>query len=170
MGVDVMRPAYNFETKVQGYYIVKRTVKQGTQDCTHSSGAHQIYRWLQDGGGGGTSLQEEGTYATVFQAEINATLACAYEIHVDIRPEKYVTTCSDSQAALKAIQAAKTTSQLVQQCQKALNDISTQHSVGLFRVPDILGHKEMKLPMSSQGNCSPVCWTGTNRVGRNGRM
>jgi hypothetical protein len=78
-------------------------------------------------------------------------LACAYEIHVDVRPEKYVSTSSDGQAALKALQAAKTTSQLVQQCQKPMNDISTQHSVGLFRVPDILGHMEMKLPMRSQG-------------------
>jgi hypothetical protein len=33
---------------------------------------------------------------------------------------------------LKDLQAAKTMSLLVQQCQKALNDISTWHSVGLF--------------------------------------
>ena len=76
-----------------------------------------------------------GTYATVLHAEINAMLACAYEIHVYVQPEKYVSTCSGSQAGLKAFQAAKTTSKLVQQCQKALNDISNQHSVGLFRVP-----------------------------------
>jgi hypothetical protein len=36
--------------------------------------------------------------------------------------------------ALKALQAAKTTSHLVQQCQKALNDISTRHAVGLYWV------------------------------------
>jgi len=52
-----------------------------------------------------------GTYATVLLAEINA---CAYEIHVDVRPEEYISTCSDIQAALKALQAAKTTSQLVE--------------------------------------------------------
>jgi hypothetical protein len=69
---------------------------------------------------------------------------------VDVRPEKYVSTFSDNQTALKALQAAKTF-QLVQKCQKAFNDVSTQHSAGLFRVPDILGHKEMKLPMSSHG-------------------
>jgi hypothetical protein len=40
--------------------------------------------------------------------------------------------CSDSQAALKALQAAKTTSPLVWQYQRALNDISTHYSVGLF--------------------------------------
>jgi len=30
-------------------------------------------------------------------------LACAQEIHVHVRPEKYVSTCSDSQAPLKAL-------------------------------------------------------------------
>jgi len=52
-------------------------------------------------------------------------LACAYEIQMNIRPEKYVSICSDGQASLKAIQTANTTSPLVRQCQKALNDIST---------------------------------------------
>ena len=37
--------------------------------------------------------------------------------------------------ALKDLQAAKTTSPLVHQCQKAVNDTSTWHSVGLFWVP-----------------------------------
>ena len=55
-----------------------------------------------------------GKYATVFQVEIQATL--------------------------KAIQADKTTSPLVQQCQNVLN-ISTL---------DMLGHEEMKSPTRSQ--------------------
>jgi hypothetical protein len=75
-----------------------------------------------------------GKYATVFQVEICAILACAYEIQMNIRPENYMSICSDSQAALKTIQAAKTTSPLVRQCQKVLN-ISTQHNVGLYGVP-----------------------------------
>ena len=45
-----------------------------------------------------------------------------------------VSICSDSQAALKALWAAKTTSPLIRQCQQALNDISTRHSVGLYWV------------------------------------
>ena len=53
-------------------------------------------------------------------------LACVHETETQDWPEKYVSICSDSQAALKALQAAKTTSTLVQQCQQALNDISTQ--------------------------------------------
>ena len=80
-----------------------------------------------------------GRYVTVFQVEIYAILACVYEIHFQNRPEKYVSICSDSQAALKALQAVRTTSPFVQQCEKALNDISTRHAVGLFWVPGYAG-------------------------------
>jgi ribonuclease HI len=80
-----------------------------------------------------------GKYVTVFQAEIYAILACAYEIQANARSEKYISICSDSQAALKALQAAKTKSPLVWQCQRVLNDISTYHSVGLFWVPGHYG-------------------------------
>jgi hypothetical protein len=62
-------------------------------------------------------------------------LACVHETETQDRPEKYVSICSDSQGALKVLQAAKTMSPLVQQCQKALNGISTRHTVGLYWVP-----------------------------------
>jgi hypothetical protein len=75
-----------------------------------------------------------GKYAAVFQAELHAILACAYEICMDVRPEKYVSICCDSEVALIALQVGKTMSPLVKQCQKA-NDISTQNSVGLLWVP-----------------------------------
>jgi hypothetical protein len=45
-----------------------------------------------------------------------------------------------SQGALEALEAVKITSPLVQQCQKAVNDILTKHSVGLFWVP---GHSRV---------------------------
>jgi hypothetical protein len=50
----------------------------------------------------------------------------------------YISICSDSQAAWEALQAMET-SPLVRPCQKALDDISTYHSVGLFWVPGHLG-------------------------------
>jgi hypothetical protein len=53
---------------------------------------------------------------------------------------------TESKAALKAAK----TCPLVRQCQKALNDISILHSVGLFGSLDTLGYEEMKLPTSSQ--------------------
>jgi len=61
------------------------------------------------------------------------------------RSEKYVSICSDGQAALKALQAAKTTSLLIRQCQKALNDISTRHAVGLYWVPGHAGVRENEI-------------------------
>ena len=57
-----------------------------------------------------------GKYATVFQAEVYEILACAHEIEAQDWPEKYISICSDSQVALKTLQAAKTTSPLVRQC------------------------------------------------------
>jgi ribonuclease HI len=66
-----------------------------------------------------------GKHATVFQAEVYAILDCVHETETQYQPEKYVSICSDSQPALKALQAAKTTCPLVRQCQKALNYIST---------------------------------------------
>jgi hypothetical protein len=59
---------------------------------------------------------------------------------MDVSPEKYVNICPDSQGALEALEAAKITTPLVQQCQKALNDILIKHFVGLFLVP---GHSRV---------------------------
>ena len=46
---------------------------------------------------------------------------------------------SDSQAALKALQAVRTTSSLVHQCQKVFNDTSIRYVVGLYYVPGHAG-------------------------------
>jgi ribonuclease HI len=80
-----------------------------------------------------------GKHATVFQSEVYAILACVHEIWSQDRLEKYVSICSDSQAALKALQDAKTTFSLVRHCQQALNDVSTRHAVGLYWVPGRAG-------------------------------
>jgi hypothetical protein len=105
-----------------------------------------------------------GKYVTVFQAEIYAILACVWEIQSRVRSERYLSICSDSQAALEALQAVKTTSRLVRQCQKALDNISTYHSVGLLGSPDIQGYMEMKLPISSQGRALPTTLWDQSRL------
>jgi len=74
----------------------------------------------------------------LFQAEIYATLACAHEVQSQNRTERYVSICSHSLAALKALKAVKT-SPLVYQCQRALNDSSIRQVVGLFWVPGHAG-------------------------------
>ena len=86
-----------------------------------------------------------GRYAPVFQAEIYAILARVYEIKFQSRPEKYVSICCESRVALRALQTVRTTSPLVQQCQKALNDISTWHVVGLYWVPGHAGIRDIEI-------------------------
>lgn len=68
---------------------------------------------------------------------------------MNIRPEKYISIWSDSQEALEALEAAKITSPLVQQCQKALT-FSPSIMWDCFGSLAILGYVEMKLPTSLQ--------------------
>jgi len=149
VGIDVMRPAYNFEPQ---YSVTMLT----REDWTKATGAPPAVKgliWFTDGskmregtrtGVYGQSVGRRlssslGRYATVFQAEIFAILVCACEIQSQNRPEKYVNICSDSLATLKALEAVRTTSPLVHQSQKTLNDISIRHAVGLFLVPGHTG-------------------------------
>jgi ribonuclease HI len=149
MGVDAMRPIFNLEPRY-------RVTVPHREDWTRGPAAPPEVKglvWYTDGskmregtGAGvyGQSVKRRlsyplGRYTAIFQAEIYAILACVYEIQSLDRPEKYVSICSDSQAALKSLQATRTTSLLVQQCQKALNDISARHVVGLPWVPGHAG-------------------------------
>jgi ribonuclease HI len=149
MGLDAMRPTYNLEPKYRVTLLTR-------ENWTRGSGAPPEIKgliWYTDGskmkegtGAGvfGQTVRSRlsfslGRYTTVFQAEIFAILACAYEIQSKNRSEKYVSICSDSQAALRALNAAKTTSPLVRQCQEALNNISARHVVGLYWVPGHAG-------------------------------
>jgi ribonuclease HI len=149
MRVDVIKPVFNLEPK---YRVTTLT----REEWTRGSGTPPAVKgliWYMDGsrtgegtGAGvyGQSVNRRlsiplGKYATVFQAEVYAILVCVQETETQDRPEKYVSICFDSQAGLKAFQAAKTTPPLVQQCQKALNDISARHTVGLYWVPGHAG-------------------------------
>jgi ribonuclease HI len=165
MGVDVMRPAYNFEPKYRVTMLTREDWTKGTEAPPTIKG----HVWFTDGsrmregtGAGiyGQSVRRRlsfsvGKYATVFQTELFAILACVHDIKVHGTPEKYVSICSDSQAALKALRAVRTTSPLVYQCQKALNDISAQHAVGLYWVPGHAGVNDNEIAMSSQAAVLP---------------
>jgi len=100
MGVDVMRPAYNFEPQ----YRVTMLTREDWIKVTGAPPTVKGLVWFIDGskmregtGAGvyGQSMGRRlsfslGRYATVFQAEIYAILACAHEIQSQNRPEKYV--------------------------------------------------------------------------------
>jgi len=79
-----------------------------------------------------------GIYSTVFQAEVSAILACVKSLQT--QQEVSIAKCSDSQAAQKALQSAKTTSSLVAETITALKELSLFNSVRLIWVP---GHSDM---------------------------
>jgi len=136
-----MRQVYNLEPKY-------RVTMLAREEWTRSPGTLSAVKglvWCMDGSrtseGTGTGVYGQsvnrrlsislGKHATVFQAAVYEILACDHDIEAQDRPAKYVSICSDSQAALKALQAAQTTSPLVRQCQQSLNDISARHAVRL---------------------------------------
>jgi ribonuclease HI len=145
MGGDIMRPAFNLEPKYRVTVLTREEWNRGpgtppevqeligyTDGSTMTEGTRAgVY---------GQSLGRRliislGKYDAFFQAEVYAILACVYEIQTLVRPEKNVSICSDSQVALQELQVAKTTSPLVQQCPKVLNDISLWPSVEQYWVP-----------------------------------
>jgi hypothetical protein len=106
MGVDYMRPAFNFKPKYRVTMLTR-------EDWTKDTGAPPVVKglvWFRDGfkmgRGAGAGVYGQsvgrrlsfslGRYATVFQAEIYAILACVYEIQFQNRSEKYVSICSES--------------------------------------------------------------------------
>jgi ribonuclease HI len=147
-----MRPAYNLEPK---YRVTILSIRHWT-DGPGSPPVVKGLVWYTDGSrvqegraGAGVCGQSVGRrlsislgkYVTIFQAETYAILACVCEIQNIVRAEE---SCCDSQAALKALQAVKT-SPVVQQCQRALNDISAYHSVGLFWAPGHSGIRQNEI-------------------------
>jgi len=151
MSIDIMMPVFNLEPK---YRVTMLAREEWTSDPRTPPMVKGLI-WFTDGSktaeetGVGVCGQSEnrrlsihlGKHATFFQAEVYAILACVHEIETQDWPEKYISICSDSQAALKALQAAKTTSPVMRQCQQALNNISTRHAVRLYWIP---GHARVR--------------------------
>ena len=105
MGVDVMRPAFNLEPKYRVTMLTREEWTAGTGASTAVKGLVWFTdrSSMREGTGAGVCGQSVGRrlsfslgrYATVFQAEICAILACAYEIQLQNRPERHVSMCSD---------------------------------------------------------------------------
>jgi hypothetical protein len=126
MRMDVMRPTYNFEPRYRVVALTREDWTTGTGTPPNVKG-HIWFTdgcWMQGGTGAGVFGQPVGRklslplgrYATVFQDEVFAILACAHDIKNHGTPEKNVSICSDSLAALKGLGAVRTTSPLVRQC------------------------------------------------------
>ncbi|KAJ8957700.1 hypothetical protein NQ318_017595 [Aromia moschata] len=76
-----------------------------------------------------------GSYASVFQAEIYAILAFGMEILTTAPKRRTIQICTDSQAALMAIEFSKVKSRLVLDCKEILNDLASCNRVILTWLP-----------------------------------
>lgn len=86
-----------------------------------------------------------GGFATVFQTEIHAILACSVFCASQRLSNYTICICSDSQAALLALGSYTTKSKLVLQYWQSLQEISADNTVLLFWVPGhcgVLGNEE----------------------------
>jgi ribonuclease HI len=148
-----MRLAYNLDPKYRVMALTREdwTASTWTPPCVTGHACYPAGSPMPGAWGGGTgagvfgqSVKRRlnfslGRYASVFQAEVLTILACAHDIKDHGMPEKHVSICSDSLAALRALEAARMTSPLVRQCQEVLNDISFLHTVGLYWVAGHVG-------------------------------
>jgi ribonuclease HI len=80
-----------------------------------------------------------GKFATFFQTEIYAILQCAYENVRRAYRNKQILIFSDSQAALRALEGNKVTSNLVTECLNALSALAERNEVILAWVPGHCG-------------------------------
>jgi ribonuclease HI len=86
-----------------------------------------------------------GTFATVFQAEVYAILACSNYCVSECITGKAICICSDTRATLLALSSHIVSSRLVLQCRNSLQGLSIEIRVQLFWVAGhcgIIGNEE----------------------------
>ncbi|KAJ8935225.1 hypothetical protein NQ318_011335 [Aromia moschata] len=119
--------------------------KEGEEDRSHTPVQQNETIWYTDGskteqstGAGATNRDPGceisinlGNYATVFEAEVTATSACAQEMIRRSYTNKMIQIISDSQAALKALGAVEIHSQVVKDCMDSLTQLAEHNSITL---------------------------------------
>jgi hypothetical protein len=109
MGVDVMRPAFNLEPQYRDTTLTRKEWTRGPGNTPVFEGLVRFRYWCRRMEGTGARVYGQslgrrlsislGKHATVSQDEAQAILECVNEIQLNVRPQKYVSICSDSHAA-----------------------------------------------------------------------
>jgi ribonuclease HI len=82
-----------------------------------------------------------GKYTTVFQAEVNAIMACTLETLDRNYKNRNICIPSDSQTAIKALDSYQINSKLVWDCHQFLSQLAEHNRVQIIWVP---GHEGIK--------------------------
>jgi len=96
-----------------------------------------------------------GSYTTVFQAEVYAILVCGLVLLSDPKRGGKTVICSDSKAAIRAIEADEVRYKLVMECKSTLEVLSRGGGVYLAWVPGhtgVSGNMKADLPALELGN------------------
>ena len=148
MPSDYLIPTYNFHQNFQTY-ITSRNIWHEKQWKFKKNDVI----WYTDGsktdegtGAGINGVKPEksisislGNHCTVFQSEVIAITECLRE-NVNMQHSgKSIHIFTDSQAAIKAIEAYKTKSKVVWECKQLLNQLSGKNKVKLIWVPGHAG-------------------------------
>ncbi|KAJ8973328.1 hypothetical protein NQ317_005369 [Molorchus minor] len=103
-----------------------------------------------------------GSYATVFQAEVYAILACGFENLKWAPKGRTIQICSDSRVALLAIASSKVMPRPVLECKKTLNALASRNKVILTWVPGhsgVRGNEEVDR-LAGEGSDNVPYWAG----------
>jgi hypothetical protein len=150
MRVDIMKPVYNLEPKYRVTMLAREERTRSPQTPPVVKGLVRFTDGSRTVEGTRVGIYGQfvnrrlgiplGKHATVFQAVVYVILAC--ETEAQDWPEKYVSICSDTQAAIKCFRLQRRL--LWCQC-KQTNDISAWHSVTLYWVPGYAGVREIEI-------------------------
>ncbi|XP_036148374.1 uncharacterized protein LOC118647462 [Monomorium pharaonis] len=100
-----------------------------------------------------------GEHATVFQAEVLAIMKCAQNLLESDRVGRRIRICSDSQAALKALEGPRINSRLVWDCKSVLDELAEKNDVGLVWVPGHAGVKGNEMAdLLAKEAAKQGCW------------
>lgn len=102
-----------------------------------------VYVGLDEGTGAGVYSEEMafdisiplGTFPTVYQSEILATLESSERLLSKNLTNKKILIYSDSESSIKALSSYKISSKLVNQCMTTLENLSEHNDVSLIWVP-----------------------------------
>jgi ribonuclease HI len=119
------------------------------------------------------------TFATVFQAEVYAIMACSDYCLRECMTGKTICICSDSRAALFSLSSHTVSSKLVLQCRNSLQELNIHNGVQLFWVPGHCGIIEneeadslvgvgSKFSFCGPEPCLPIPRSLMTRVTKNG--